>query len=423
MDPAEKLTVYLVGGAVRDMLLGLEVKDRDWVVTGATPDEMLALGFRAVGRDFPVFLHPQTNEEYALARTERKVAPGYHGFQFNSDPSVTLEQDLMRRDLTINAMAMDGDGHVIDPCGGRKDLHYKMLRHVSTAFSEDPVRILRTARFAARFADLEFKVDLNTNGLMLHMVRAGEVNALVAERVWREVQSALTLDGFPRFIEVLRDCEALSVILPEVEALFGVPQSPQYHPEIDAGIHVMLAIQAAIDDDMGPREIFAVLTHDLGKALTPKQELPSHRGHEVAGIEPIRALCDRLRVPKDYRQLALIVCEFHLQVHRMDELKPSTVLRLIEAIDAFRNKQRLTEFIHCCRADLRGRKGKEQDPYLQGDKLMRCFRAAASVDAAEIAAGYRNQVAPAGDRIKESVRRARISAIKSVLRGANLQNG
>ncbi|MGI9319139.1 MAG: multifunctional CCA addition/repair protein [bacterium] len=406
------MTVYLVGGAVRDQLLGHKVKDRDWVVTGTTPEEMIDLGFRPVGKDFPVFLHPETQEEYALARTERKTAPGYHGFEFFSDPSVTLEQDLLRRDLTLNAMAQDRNGKLIDPWGGHRDLDNRVLRHVSPAFAEDPVRILRVAKFAARFAAQDFKVADETLNLMQEMVAAGEANALVAERVWQEMDAALGYAGFRCFIEVLRDSDALAAILPELEALFGVPQPQKYHPEIDTGLHTLMVLEAAANMHASNKEMFAVLVHDLGKALTPKDQLPAHRHHEQRGKQPVAALCDRLRVPTAYRQLALKVCEFHLLMHRMPELKPATILKLLEALDGFRKPEEVRAFVTCCTADMRGRLGKEKEPYPQGEMLLAYFNAATNVDSGKIAGALAEGAS--GERIKQAVRRARIDAIKSV---------
>ena len=411
-SPTENLRIYLVGGAVRDRLMGREVKDRDWVVTGATPEEMIERGFRPVGRDFPVFLHPETQEEYALARTERKIAPGYHGFEFCSDPNVTLEQDLMRRDLTINAIAQDQSGTLIDPWQGCEDLENRVLRHVSPAFAEDPVRILRVARFAARFAEQDFKVAEETLILMQQMVDAGEANALVAERVWQEMDAALGHPGFRRFIEVLREVDALAVILPEVESLFGVPQPPKYHPEIDTGLHTLMVLDAAAKIQANNREMFAVLVHDLGKALTPADLLPAHRNHEQRGRAPVEALCDRLRVPTAYRQLALKVCEFHLLMHRIHELRPAKVLKLLEALDGFRNPDEVRGFVTCCTADMRGRLGNERSTYPQGELLLEYLAAAASVDSGEIARTFNTDVD--GEKIKHAVRHARTEAIDAV---------
>jgi len=410
------LTIHLVGGAVRDELLGHVVRDRDWVVTGSSPDDMLARGFRPVGKDFPVFLHPLTHEEYALARTERKVARGYQGFTFHADPTVTLEQDLARRDITINAMAWSKDGELIDPFGGVEDLKANRLRHVSDAFSEDPVRILRIARFAARFSDPRFIVADETRRLIAAMVVGGEAGALVAERVWQELAGALPHRGFYRFIEVLRETGALEAVLPEIDRLFGVVQDPQYHPEIDTGVHVLMSLQAAARLGASPIEAFAVLTHDLGKALTPANILPGHHGHERRGLEPVDALCSRLRVPGDYRDLALRVCEYHLQLHRLDEMKPGTILKLLLALDGFRNPHNVTRFALCCKADAQGRTGLENKPYPQADLLKRYLDAAAQVDSAAIAREVATGADPGevpGEKIAEAIRRQRVAAIQA----------
>ena len=409
----DNLEVYLVGGAVRDQLMGHEVKDRDWVVTGVTVAEMIERGFRPVGKDFPVFLHPETHEEYALARTERKTAPGYHGFEFCSDPGVTLEQDLMRRDLTINAIAQDPSGVLIDPWGGQLDLQKRILRHVSPAFAEDPVRILRVARFAARFAAQNFKVADETMALMQSMVGAGEANALVPERIWKEMDRALGQEGFRRFVEVLREADALAVVLPEVDALFGVPQPSKYHPEIDSGLHTLMVLDAAEALRANRQEMFAALVHDLGKALTPADQLPAHRGHERRGTLPVNALCDRLKVPAAYRKLALTVCENHLLMHRIHELKPVTVLNLLEALDGFRNPAEVRAFVTCCTADMRGRLGNEHDPYPQGERLLQYLSEASSVDSGAIATRVSGSHSD-GERIRQAVRQARTEAIAAV---------
>lgn len=416
-DLTKNLTTYLVGGAVRDQLLGLAVKERDWVVIGATPEQMLKLGFRPAGKDFPVFLHPQNGEQYALARTERKTARGYHGFEFVSDPTVTLEQDLMRRDLTVNAIAMQHNGKLIDPWGGKADLDARVLRHVSDAFAEDPVRILRVARFSARFAEQGFMVNPSTMRLMRQMVTAGEVDALVAERVWQEMHGALGLRFFPRFIEVLRQCGALARLLPEVDVLFGVPQTAQYHPEIDTGRHVMMALNAAVaasrDRQPDARVAFAVLLHDLGKGLTPEQELPAHHGHEQSGLQPVNQVCDRLRVPADFRRLALKVCEFHLHMHQIHQLKATTIMKLLQSLDAFRRVDDLNDFIICCKADSLGRGGQRPPHYDQGKLLTACYQAATTVDGGAIAATLVNTQQP-GKATGEAIRRARIKAIAAV---------
>lgn len=363
------MNVYLVGGAVRDRLLGQPEGDRDWVVVGATAEAMQAQGFRPVGKDFPVFLHPQTGEEYALARTERKVGHGYHGFEFHAAPDITLEQDLERRDLTINAMAEDGEGKLVDPFGGQEDLAARRLRHVSPAFREDPVRILRVARFAARFVPLGFSVAPETLALMREMVEAGEADHLVPERVWAELSRACAEPAPEAFVEVLRECGALARILPEVDALFGVPQSPQWHPEIDTGAHLLLALAAAARTGEDPETVFAVLVHDLGKGITPKEVLPRHIGHEARGVPLVRGLCERLGVPNAWRDLAVTVAREHLNVHRAFELKPVTVIRLLTAVDAWRRPERFTRFLAACRADARGRAGNENAAYGQADYL------------------------------------------------------
>lgn len=373
------MEVYLVGGAVRDRLLGRPVGERDWVVVGSTPEELERRGFRPVGREFPVFLHPESHEEYALARLERKVAPGYRGFETAFSPDVTLEDDLARRDLTINAMAEGTSGDLIDPYGGQRDLEARLLRHVSAAFVEDPVRILRVARFAARFATLGFRVAPETLLLMRDMVTSGEVAALVPERVWQETGRAL---GEPRpevFFEVLRECDALRVIYPEVDALFGVPQPARWHPEIDTGRHTLLALRAAADACASVPVRFAVLTHDLGKALTPRDRWPSHPGHERSGVALLHRLCDRLRVPNEHRELAALVARHHGVVHRAFELRASTVLELLARCDAFRRPQRFAELLEACAADARGRTGCEEEAYPQRSHLLRALELAAAV--------------------------------------------
>lgn len=382
-DPDPKLAgldCYQVGGAVRDRLLGIEPPDRDWVVVGASPEVMVERGFRPVGRDFPVFIHPVSGEEYALARTERKSGHGYHGFVFHAGPEVTLAQDLARRDLTVNAMALDADGQLIDPYNGRLDLAAGVLRHVSPAFREDPVRILRLARFATRLPD--FTVAPATLALCTEMVAAGEVAHLVPERVWQEMSKALMHDQPSRFFELLREIGALAVILPEVNDLFGVPQPAIHHPEIDTGRHTLMVLDQAarLGADLPVR--FACLVHDLGKALTPPAEWPSHRGHERRGLAPTRELCRRLAVPNECRELGLLVGEFHLHAHRAFDLRPDTVLKLFRKLDAFRRPQRLAQFLLATQADLRGRLGREDEPYPQADYL-----AAAQAEASQVRAG------------------------------------
>jgi tRNA nucleotidyltransferase (CCA-adding enzyme) len=372
---------YLVGGAVRDALLGLPVKEKDWVVVGATPEEMLAAGFRSVGKDFPVFLHPETKEEHALARTERKTAPGYHGFAFDAGRSVTLEDDLKRRDITINAMAQDEAGNIVDPYGGRADLEQRILRHVSPAFAEDPVRILRLARFHTRFAPLGFRVAELTMAVMKQMVADGEVDALVPERVWKETERALMHDRPSTFFTTLRECGALARVMPELDALFGVPQRADYHPEVDTGVHTMMAIDAAARAGHPLEVRVAALLHDLGKGATPQGELPSHRMHEHRGLPLVEQFCDRLRVPNACRDLALMVTRDHLNVHRALELKPQTLLELIERFDAFRRPQRFEQALQACECDARGRLGKENAPCPQTDYLREAATAARAVQA------------------------------------------
>ena len=413
-NPTQNLECYLVGGVVRDQLLGLKSKDRDWVVVGATPAQMEARGFRPVGQDFPVFLHPQSGEEYALARTERKSGHGYRGFDVISDPGVTLEEDLRRRDLTINAMAQTVDGEIIDPYGGQQDLDKRILRHVSDAFAEDPVRVLRTARFGARFAKQGFHVHLSTMALMSQMVSSGEVDHLVAERVWQELQAAMETGHCSQFVLILRQCDALQSVLPEVNALFGVPQNTTYHPEVDAGLHVLLALDIASELTPDAEVIFAVLVHDLGKALTPKDEWPAHRQHEHRGLPLIDDLCDRLRVPNRFRRLALKVCENHLLFHQLATLKASTVVKLLERLDAFRSPAVVEQFALACQADIRGRSGREDDEVPQAQLLTRLAEAAATVSGREVSGQLSREGSPTGDRIQEELHRRRCEAIKAV---------
>ncbi|MDH4106857.1 MAG: multifunctional CCA addition/repair protein [Gammaproteobacteria bacterium] len=400
------MKVYLVGGAVRDELLGLPARERDWCVVGATPDDMIEAGFRKVGKDFPVFLHPNTNEEYALARKERKTGPGYHGFSFDTSREVTLEQDLERRDLTINAMARDPDGTLVDPFGGAADLEARQLRHVSDAFREDPVRILRTAKFAARFTPLGFRVAPETVRLMQEMVAAGEVDALVPDRAWKETETAL---GGPEprvYFETLRECGALAVIFPEIDALFGVPQPEKWHPEIDCGVHTLMVLeQSARLAASGPVR-FAALVHDLGKATTPAESLPRHPGHEKRSVELIRNMARRLPIPTAYRDLAVLVAEFHGVCHRAFELRSSTVLRLFERCDAFRRPERFEEFLLACEADARGRTGFEESPYVQGAWLRSALAAARAVSGRDVAGAETD-----GTRIGQALRRHRQAAI------------
>jgi tRNA nucleotidyltransferase (CCA-adding enzyme) len=403
------MRVYLVGGAVRDRLLGLPVHERDWVVVGATPEELERAGYRSVGREFPVFLHPQTHEEYALARRERKVAPGYRGFTTEFSPQVTLEEDLKRRDLTINAMAETDSGEVIDPYGGQRDLAERVLRHVSEAFLEDPVRILRAARFAARFAPLGFRFAPETMELMRRMTRDGEVSALVPERVWQETERALKESEPQVFFETLRACAALAVIFPEVDALFGVPQPPRWHPEIDTGVHVMLALHYAAQRNTCLAVRFAVLTHDLGKAHTPREHWPSHHGHEELSVAPIEALCARLKVPNACRELAILTARHHTLVHRALELKPATVLTLLEKCDAVRRPERFGGLLQACEADARGRTGLESSPYPQVQYLEAARAAAAG---ALLSEGERGGLA--GPAIGEALRQRRLEALTAL---------
>ncbi|OOG40253.1 multifunctional CCA addition/repair protein [Rhodanobacter sp. C05] len=401
---------YLVGGAVRDKLLGRPVVDHDHVVVGALPEDLLALGYKPVGKDFPVFLHPKTGEEHALARTERKTGRGYHGFVFQADASVTLEQDLARRDLTINAIAEDVQGTLTDPYHGVRDIEARVLRHVSPAFVEDPVRVLRVARFAARFAPLGFTVADETMALMQQMVDDGEVDHLVPERVWAETRKALGEPQPSAFLQVLRTCGALAVLFPEIDALYGVPQRAEFHPEIDTGVHLEMVLDAAArlvpgDDLVG----FCALTHDLGKALTPAAELPRHVGHEHRGVAPLRVLAARLKVPTEHAALAELVCREHLNAHRAFELKPATVLKLLGALDALRRPARLDAFLAACEADKRGRLGHEQDAYPQAAYLRAARAAAASVEASAFV-----EQGLAGPAIGAAMAAARTDAIAAV---------
>ena len=399
------MQVYLVGGAVRDEQLGIPHRERDWCVVGANPGELEELGYRRVGKDFPVFLHPDTKEEYALARTERKTAPGYHGFDFDCSSDVTIEEDLQRRDLTINAIAKDADGQLIDPWGGAADIENRVLRHVSDAFVEDPVRILRVARFAARFAQFGFTVAGETMTLMNRMVENGEVDALVPDRVWKETELALAGTNSRVYFEVLRSCGALRVLFPEVDALFGVPQPERWHPEVDTGLHVMMVLDQAenLSDDLEVR--LAALTHDLGKGNTPKDKLPSHPGHEIRGCKLIQDIAARLPVPKACRDVALLVAELHTHCHRALELRPKTILKVLEKTDAFRRPDRFEQFLLTCEADARGRAGLENRRYLQAGFFRGAFAASSAVDAAAIARETDDR------KIPTAIRRARKSAI------------
>ncbi|OSN08279.1 multifunctional CCA addition/repair protein [Lonsdalea iberica] len=385
------MKIYLVGGAVRDGLLHQPVTERDWVVVGATPETLLTLGYQQVGRDFPVFLHPTSREEYALARTERKSGQGYTGFVCNASPDVTLEDDLQRRDLTINAIAQDEDGSLIDPYGGQRDLESKQLRHVSDAFGEDPLRVLRVARFAARYAHLGFTIAPETLALMRQMVDSGELDSLTPERVWKETEKALGSNSPQVYFERLRDCGALQVLFPEIDNLFGVPAPAQWHPEIDTGVHVMmtLGIAAQLSPEIDVR--FASLCHDVGKGLTPPSLWPRHHGHGPAGIKLIEALCQRLRIPNQIRDLAKLVAEFHDLLHTAPILQPKTLLKLFDSIDVWRKPHRLDQLILTSEADARGRTGFENKPYPQGDYLREAFKVASSVTSAQVVAdGFRN---------------------------------
>ncbi len=399
------MQVYLVGGAVRDAQLGIPPKERDWCVVGATPAELEAQGYRRVGKDFPVFLHPETKEEYALARTERKTAPGYRGFDVDYSPDVTIKDDLRRRDLTINAIAEDGDGKLIDPWGGLRDLEHRVLRHVSGAFGEDPVRILRVARFAARFRHLGFTIADETMALMRRMVDEGEADTLVPDRVWRETELALAGRDVRVFFELLRDCGALRIVYPEVDALFGVPQPEKWHPEIDTGLHVMMVLEQAEKLSVDLEVRFAALVHDLGKGTTPGYRLPSHPGHEKRGCRLIEAMAARLPVPRACRDLGMLVAEFHTHVHRALELRPKTVLKVLERTDAFRRPERFEQFVVACEADARGRGGLEERDYPQAGFFRGACGAASAIDAAAIAGDTED------GRIPAAIRRARKQAI------------
>ncbi len=409
----DAMKTYLVGGAVRDELLGLPVQDRDFVVVGATPEQMIKQGFVAVGKDFPVFLHPVSKEEYALARTERKTAPGYKGFHFHAAPDVTLEEDLARRDLTINAMARGDDGNIVDPFGGRDDITSKTFRHVSAAFAEDPVRILRVARFAARFAD--FNVAPETNALMQQMTAAGEVDALVPERVWQELARGLMEARPSRMFDVLRACGALARILPELDVLWGVPQPEKYHPEIDTGVHVMMVVDYAArqGDDLPVR--FAALMHDLGKGTTPREAWPRHHGHEARSVKLVEQLCQRLKIPNDCRDLALMTARDHGNVGRAFELRADTMVSLLERSDAFRKPQRFIAMLRAAEYDHRGRTGFEQQPFPQAIYLSAVLEAAQQVDAGAIAMQTTQQFPDQPHRIPERIRAARIAAVTEVL--------
>ncbi|GKX60841.1 multifunctional CCA addition/repair protein [Leminorella grimontii] len=402
------MKTYLVGGAVRDALLGLPVHERDWVVVGATPEQMLALGYQQVGKDFPVFLHPDTHDEHALARTERKTGAGYTGFSCYSAPDVTLEQDLLRRDLTINAIAQDADGALIDPYHGERDIEQRVLRHVSLAFREDPVRVLRAARFAARFAPLGFTIAPETLQLMKEIVDAGEIAHLTPERVWKETEKALKTDAPQTFFQTLRDCGALAVLFPELDALFGVPAPEKWHPEIDTGVHVLMVLEMAarLSKDVDVR--FSALLHDVGKGLTPPNLWPHHPGHGTAGIQLVEDICQRYRIPNATRELARLVSEFHDRVHTVYRLSPEALLELFDTVDVWRKPQRLEQLLLVSEADYRGRTGWQGKPYPQADYLNEAYRVACAVSVKEIvAAGF------SGIAIKDELTQRRIAALRT----------
>ena len=409
------MKTYLVGGSIRDEILGLPHTDHDYVVVGSSPDEMVRLGYRPVGKDFPVFLHPQSQEQYALARTERKVSRGYKGFEVYTSPEVTLQEDLARRDLTINSIAKDQDGNIIDPFDGIADLEAGVLRHISPAFTEDPVRVLRTARFAARFG---FRIAPETLALMSEMVHNGEVDALVPERVWQEFARGLMEHRPSRMFYALRECSALTRIMPEVDSLFGIPQPAQHHPEIDTGVHVMMVIDYAASRNYSLPVRFASLTHDLGKGTTPPEEWPRHIGHEARSVELVADLCERIRAPNDVRDLALLVARYHGDVHRAAELRPATIASMLQGVDAYRKPERFGEFLQACSCDFHGRPGYAERPYPQIDRLRDAFAAARSVDAGAIAAELARTVSDPTRlplEINARVSEARIAEIRNLL--------
>jgi tRNA nucleotidyltransferase (CCA-adding enzyme) len=405
------MEIYLVGGAVRDKLLNYPVQEKDWVVIGETPESMVKQGFRPVGKDFPVFLHPHSREEYALARTERKTAPGYKGFTVHTSPDVSVEQDLIRRDLTINAIAMTPQGQIIDPYGGQKDLENRIFRHISPAFSEDPVRILRVARFAARYAHLGFTLAEETRNLMQQMVTAGEIDHLVPERVWAELFKALNEKSPTAFFYTLKDCCALEKIFPEINRLSGVPQPAKHHPEIDTGVHTMLCLEQATLLSSSPEVRFAALVHDLGKGLTPKAHWPHHYGHEKSGLKVLESLCARLRAPNSFKSLAMQVMQYHTHCHKAFELRASTLTDLLTALGAFKPANTLHEFLLACEADAKGRTGFENRPYPQAERLREATKAAASIDIAPIL-----QSDLKGSQIADAIRRLRIKAVTDFIK-------
>ncbi len=403
------MKIFAVGGAIRDELLKLEVRERDWAVVGGSAQQLIAKGYKPVGKDFPVFLHPNTGEEYALARTEQKVGPGYHGFSFDTSKKVTLEEDLGRRDLTINAMARDSSGNIIDPYDGQTDLKNRLLRHISPAFSEDPLRILRVARFAARFNKIGFTVAKETQKLMKKMVSAGEADSLKPDRVWKETEKALAGPTPEVYFKVLRDCSALSKVFPEINDLFGIPQPEKWHPEVDTGVHTLMAlgIAASLTDSVAVR--FATLTHDLGKATSPKETLPKHHGHEKRSVEILNVFCSRFPIPKRYRELAVAVAQQHGMAHKVKELKPSTIYKLLKNIDGLRRPERFEKFILACEADARGRTGFENHHYYQADLLRIALNAAREVSVRDL--GNIEH----GPNIGERLREYRIKAIHHAL--------
>ena len=403
------MKIYKVGGAVRDRLLGLPVQDQDWVVVGATAEDLLALGYRPVGRDFPVFLHPETHEEYALARTERKTAPGYGGFSFNASPAVTLEEDLKRRDLTINAIAEDVDGNIIDPYNGRADLRDGILRHVSPAFVEDPLRVLRVARFAARYA---FAIAPETMALLQEICQTRELDALAPERIWQETERALMEQHPVRYFSVLRECAALKMLFPEIENLYGIPQPVEHHPEIDSGVHTMMVLEQACKLSVEAVVRFAALVHDLGKAATPRADWPSHKGHEELGAGLVLQLCGRYRIPNYYRDLAVMAARYHLDCHRISEMQPATIVNKLEALDAFRRPDRFGQFLLACEADARGRAGLEDRVYPQAAYFAGCLEAATNINIKTLAAQGLE-----GKAMAEAIRLLRIEAIRTYQSG------
>ncbi|ENV33330.1 multifunctional CCA addition/repair protein [Acinetobacter gerneri] len=405
------MQVYLVGGAVRDRILGHPVVEKDYVVVGATPDQLIAQGFQPVGKDFPVFLHPETKEEYALARTERKSGHGYHGFEFFTAPDVSLEEDLIRRDLTINAMAMDDEGQVIDPYHGLEDLNQKILRHVSDAFIEDPLRVLRVARFAARYHAYGFQVADETLDLMRKLAQSGELNTLTPERVWKETSRALMEEHADIYFDVLRQCGALKVLFPEIDALFGVPQRPEYHPEIDCGIHTLMSLKQACKANYSLDVRYAVLVHDLGKALTPAEELPRHIMHEERGIQPVTEISERLHVPTLTKQLALAVCKEHLKCHQAFTLKAGTLWRLLQRLDVLRRPERVEAFVQACECDARGRLGLENREYPQAKYILEAVNVVRSIKASDLPTDVK------GPDIGEMLIQRRIEAIAELKHG------